>query len=91
MKTEGGSLMGLFLFAAILFLFGFISFFYTKRLQNWYIKVLHTLHKKRLALFYEFRLNMVKKKWFIIYLKIWGLVVMLAGIFLLSLLIRWRH
>jgi len=90
MNTEEIALVPMLL-CAFLFFVGFFSFFYTKKVRDWYINLLNALHKKRMAFFYEFYLNMVKKKWFIINLKIWGLVVMLAGIFLLAVLIRSRN
>ena len=88
MKTEVTPFKVMFLYAAFLFLFGFIAFFYTKRLKDWHIKILNILHKKRLVLFYDFQLNMAKTKFFIINSKIVGFVMMLAGIFLFALLIR---
>lgn len=87
MNTEELALVPIFLYA-FLFFVGFFSFFYTKKVRGWYINLLNALHKKKMAFLYEFYLNMLNKKWFIINLKIWGLVVMLVFMFLLIISIR---
>jgi len=71
----------------LLFVIGFISFFFSIKLKNWYINFLDTLHKRRVLPFYKFSSVITKQNWFTLNLKICGIFEMLVAVLMVVLII----
>ena len=71
----------------IVFAIGFISLFFSKKIKNWYANFLQALPKKQLFPFYKTSLDITNKNWFIINLKVCGLLEMLVALLMIVLII----
>ena len=76
----------------ILFSIGFFCVFFSKKITEWHVYLLNALKKRRLAISYNYTIRVTKEKWYKIYLKTAGIIVILMAILIFSLAIyRYRH
>ncbi|CAN5454126.1 hypothetical protein BH11BAC3_BH11BAC3_14350 [soil metagenome] len=87
MEKEKIFLLITLLLFILLFIIGFICVFFSMKLKNWYINLLNVLYKKRSSPLNKFSLGITKKNWFIINLRVCGILEMLFAILMVVLII----
>jgi hypothetical protein len=81
-------LIFLIVLPVVLFTVGIIMLFYTKKYIAWNINLMEKLHKRKLVLFYKYRIAMLKNGSTILGTKISGAVSILIGVLVFIFVLR---